>query len=985
MTDVITVSTEAARIDSILERGFDPTMPVSRTDFVRLIADAEVIDTAGISALPPAIAQMRHQYGEIGDALTLPVAVGHRWLVRLLDTTTVSFEEMAVTDALATLVRRLVPVLQQFVQFEAIVSRVAHGVGGDAGLTSDGDHSLLKAWLDRWQMLPVLASLVTLTLVNWIRAAEEMIRALEHDHAELAATLTGSSSPLTIQSIHGDAGDLHLGGRSVMILTFADGARVVFKPKRLAISDVFRAIVDRINAAAYSTPLRVHRALVRDGHTWEEYVPHRPCDRVEQVERFYRRMGGWIRLLQVLEGRDFWLDNLIAEGEYPIFIDLETIMQPQRRDAAMSAAAERVQDRLESSPLVTNIVTMPVPIGPGIEGEDLGCFATPKAFLSPFPATDITGVPSVGMSRLGYRTWTHPEHAPVLNERSVPADRWFPAIETGYREMAETLDALAPELLEPGGLVDQLSAHPVRTIFRDTWTCIRIIHRSMAPPLLGSYPRRRQFLEQMHRDASDAAAGTTAVVAAEVRAMISLDVPFFSAVGDDDAIHPPDGAPVPAFFDDTAHDRVLANLRTFTRQRLEDDVALLRTSFWTAHPGTPVVGAVALRRASPPIGRTAWSDAARRIAEGLAATRTVADDGSSSWIALTYHPSADIETCTPIGNDLLTGRAGLVICFIDQWRVSGEARWRELATEAAREVAESIQQVSSMWRADRSAENSHLMDAPLLLGAFTGIGGMLSTVKLASGTLDEPALASMWRDILAGVDWESALARSSHDVVDGSIGLGLALTAHRAWLEQLPCGLRASLASLADDEDAGASVVRPPGAVAKLAALPGERVAQLLIRSRLGAGTAVELPGSISAVLESAPTVGDLLGVIELSWPDAPWWPCLSDLVTEAAEMRGRAADRCMHIESAELALAMWRASGDACWHERARSLGERWIADFNASGSWFPTDLADDRFRLSTVRGVPAIASVLWRIEGAPVVAGPLTMDWRVWGSQCT
>jgi hypothetical protein len=34
----------------------------------------------------------------------------------------------------------------------------------------------------------------------------------------------------------------------------------------------------------------------------------------------------------------------------------------------------------------------------------------------------------------------------------------------------------------------------------------------------------------------------------------------------------------------------------------------------------------------------------------------------------------------------------------------------------------------------------------------------------------------------------------------------------------------------------------------------------------------------------------------------------------------------------------------------------------------------------LSSVRGVPAIASLLLRIGGARVVASPRTFDWQVW-----
>ena len=90
--------------------------------------------------------------------------------------------------------------------------------------------------------------------------------------------------------------------------------------------------------------------------------------------------------------------------------------------------------------------------------------------------------------------------------------------------------------------------------------------------------------------------------------------------------------------------------------------------------------------------------------------------------------------------------------------------------------------------------------------------------------------------------------------------------------------------------------------------------------------------------------------------------------------------DRLEQMQAAELALAMWSASHDETWLEMARGIGSHWIDEFNATGSWFPNDLADDRYRLSSVRGLPAIASVLRRLGGGSCIAAPMTMNWRPW-----
>ena len=986
MTDATTIRTDAGLIEHILECGFDPVVPVGRDEFLRVLATAEHLDAAGIAGLPEGTASMGEHFGETGQTLTLPAAIGHRWLDELLADTPVVFSGQAHSDAISALVRRLVTTLHQTVQFEAFVSHSTRSIPGADGTpaeTGTGGETLLEPWLERWRMFPVLASLVTLVLVHWIRALEEMIRALERDHRAIAEQLTASATPLAIKGIQGDAGDLHLGGRSVMLLTFADDTRVVFKPKRLAITDVLRDLVTRLNRAGFEPPLRVHRAIVGDTHTWEQFVPHRSCTTETEIEQFYRRMGGWIRLLQVLEGRDFWLDNLIADGEHPVFIDLETIVQPRRPNIAMPEQARLVQDRLDASPTATSIVSMPTPIGPDVGSEDFGCFAAPRLFLAPFPATAIPGVSTDVIDDRGYRSWSHPEHAPLLHGEPAPSEPWYPAIETGYRAMAAAIDAVAPELLAPGGLIDQLCAHPTRTIYRDTWTCMKIINRSVAPPLLGNWQRRRSFLESMGRPSrmhrEEQAGQIAAVTATEIRAIAALDVPFFTAIGARDAILPPDGPPIDGFFEGTVRDTIRQRLSQPNPEALEDDVALLRTAYWAEHRDAAPMVSPHTGRETGAIDPADVCAAAMVIGAHVLGGAAVTADGAMDWPALGYHTAVDLENLTPLGNDLLAGFAGLALLAHDQWRATGDAAWRQHARQLAMQVSTGVEQ-SRDWLRDVAGSPAGLKVSPPIVGAFAGLGGMVATAKLLGDALEDAPLRQVWNDAIDTIDWDAVLTHAPDDVVSGTIGLALAITARPEWVADVPASLRSRLLEIVLAEP-GEAVVRPPGAIARLSGLPGDMVARGLVRYRFGELTEHALGSLAGRVLDAPePSVGDLLGVIEMSRPDAPCWPRLASLVSTRHDALDGSSDRQAQIDAAEMALAMYRASGDRSWRDRAGDLAAGWIREFNETGSWFPRDLADDRYRLSSIWGVPAVASVLLRLADAPVVASPRTLDWRPW-----
>ena len=56
---------------------------------------------------------------------------------------------------------------------------------------------------------------------------------------------------------------------------------------------------------------------------WMEFV-RATDDSQGEVRRFYERQGGYLAILYALEATDFTRENLIADGERPVLLDLET-------------------------------------------------------------------------------------------------------------------------------------------------------------------------------------------------------------------------------------------------------------------------------------------------------------------------------------------------------------------------------------------------------------------------------------------------------------------------------------------------------------------------------------------------------------------------------------------------------------------------------------------------------------------------------------
>jgi type 2 lantibiotic biosynthesis protein LanM len=188
---------------------------------------------------------------------------------------------------------------------------------------------------------PVLARQLAVCVGQWAEVCLEFLERLCADWEAIRDCFSPAGDPGVLVDLLGGAGDTHRGGRSVMIARFESGFRVVYKPKSLAIDVHFQEILAWLNGCGCEPPLRTLRILDRGAYGWVEYVEYQDCESVDEIGRFYQRLGAYLALLYALNATDFHLENLIATGEHPVLIDLETLFNPQfdRFDGAQADVA----------------------------------------------------------------------------------------------------------------------------------------------------------------------------------------------------------------------------------------------------------------------------------------------------------------------------------------------------------------------------------------------------------------------------------------------------------------------------------------------------------------------------------------------------------------------------------------------------------------------------------------------------------------------
>ena len=173
---------------------------------------------------------------------------------------------------------------------------------------------------------PVLLRLMASVTRQWIETSRELVTRLTTDLPSIRRDLLQRYVDCQVTSIDAGLSDPHNFGRSVRIIGFEDGSKVVYKPKDMCAEAAWHALVERLNRSA-PVDLQAVTVLPRPGYGWARFIEHTNCDDFSGFARFFRRAGAWLALFHCFVSVDMHQENIIAAGAHPIPIDLEMILQ----------------------------------------------------------------------------------------------------------------------------------------------------------------------------------------------------------------------------------------------------------------------------------------------------------------------------------------------------------------------------------------------------------------------------------------------------------------------------------------------------------------------------------------------------------------------------------------------------------------------------------------------------------------------------------
>jgi type 2 lantibiotic biosynthesis protein LanM len=396
-------------------------------------------------------------------------------------------------------------------------------------VTGVGTASGLTGLISRY---PVLGRLLGQTCLGALDAHCEILVRFADDRGALVRSILAGTDPGVLLTVDTGTGDRHRGGRSVAVLGFAD-TRLVYKPRQGDVQDRFHDILTWLNSRLPGLDLRIARSLARPGFSWQEYIEHQPCADDGGADRFYHRQGALLALLYVLGGTDIHYENVIAAGDQPVLVDVETLFQPAflRPSATGTDPAARV---LADSVAATAL--LPVLLMGQHGGLDVSGLGGDRDADLP---DDVVSFADAGTDRMRLvRTVGRSVGAanrPMIGTEVVDPRRHLATLVAGFRSAYRVIADSRVRLLSADGLVSRCADVEIRVLARSTRDYVELLDESTHPDVLRDALDRDALFDSLWIEPPNELAAR--VIEPETADLWQGDVPFFrSAPGSPDVI-----------------------------------------------------------------------------------------------------------------------------------------------------------------------------------------------------------------------------------------------------------------------------------------------------------------------------------------------------------------------------------------------------------------------------------------------------------------
>lgn len=342
----------------------------------------------------------------------------------------------------------------------------------------------------------------------------EIISHFEEDKQDIEKLFLDGASIFEFSGIRCMYGDTHNHGKSVASIWLNKTVEVIYKPRSLENEVLFQGVLKRISKSCSLWDERMGMKIIsHSDYGWEEKIHFHECSTEEEVKRFYQRAGILIFLTYLFGACDLHCENMIARGEYPVLIDLETLIHLQSRKVH--------RDEIFNSVLKTGILPIYLPSSNRV-GNEVGALCGEGGRKSKMRIPVIRDAYSSRM-RIEYRQGilNQTQNRVKYKGQFIEVTKYMKDLMSSFRKVYQYVKD-SPALQKD--IMKHMENCRSRQIVSDTMKYAALLNSSFYPDLLADGGDREVFVRTVgmvgkqkdHR-----------LVEYEVESMLCGDIPYF--------------------------------------------------------------------------------------------------------------------------------------------------------------------------------------------------------------------------------------------------------------------------------------------------------------------------------------------------------------------------------------------------------------------------------------------------------------------------
>lgn len=388
---------------------------------------------------------------------------------------------------------------------------------------------------DLFEYYPALLRCILDKIVDLIKFYYNLFKRWENDWPLIKEKLSINTNLITKFTI---VGDMHKYGQATVRIYLDDGECVYYKIRDMKISETYYAIYSEI-CHYEGIQSGEYIILNRINYGWEREVQYKPCNCEEEIQRFYQRMGIHLLINYMFDSQDLHYQNLIANGEYPFFVDVETVCSTLEKYSPSGGAYNNAIWKRDSTIFKNGII--PFPNGKynyftAIEGKkgvetDLYKIKIVNPFTSNIKIENVRAITNKG--------YNLPYSDDVLHDWRD----YFEFIVYGFSQAYQYVLSKKDDILK------HFQQFEYRILLMNTFDYYNLLKLSYHPYFLTDGGNRQLFLSKifMNHENHEFENGK-ALFEAEIMALLRNDIPYFYAKSDMKDIFTNEGKKVCANF-----------------------------------------------------------------------------------------------------------------------------------------------------------------------------------------------------------------------------------------------------------------------------------------------------------------------------------------------------------------------------------------------------------------------------------------------------